>query len=121
MTKLIAMLILAAASRGDLIQRTPASAAGKTNPYADDRDAVLAGRKLFSHHCAACHGREAQGNGKAPPLAQPVVQNAAPGLLFHLITNGSLRRGMPSFAALPEPQRWQIVTYLKGLKQADVR
>lgn len=100
---------------GDLIQRTPASAAAKTNPYAGQRDAGLAGRKLFLRHCAACHGEQAQGYRKAPPLAQPLVHDAAAGTLFHAITNGSLRVGMPSFAAIPEPRRWQIITYLKGL------
>jgi hypothetical protein len=31
-----------------------------------------------------------------------------------VLTNGSLRGGMPSFASLPEPERWQIVEYLKS-------
>ena len=116
MTKLIVILMLAAASRGDLVQRAPASTVAKTNPYAGQREAWLAGRKLFAQHCAACHGEHAQGQGKAPPLVQPLVQSAPPGALFHVITNGSRWRAMPSFAALPEPQRWQIITYLKGLK-----
>jgi len=33
-----------------------------------------------------------------------------------VLRNGSLRHGMPSFAHLPEQQRWQIVTYLKSLQ-----
>jgi hypothetical protein len=27
----------------------------------------------------------------------------------------SLRRGMPSFAHLPESQRWQIITFLREM------
>jgi high-affinity iron transporter len=115
MKKLVVALIFAAALRGDLLDRVPASAASKANPSAGRRDARLAGRKLFAQHCAACHGQQAEGRGKAPPLMQPRVRGAAPGILFHAITNGSLRAGMPSFAAIPEPERWQIVTYLKGL------
>ena len=115
MKRLIVFVVFAAGLRGDLLQRAPASAAAKTNPLQGQRDAWLAGRKLFAHHCVACHGAQAEGRGKAPPLAQPLVRGAAPGILFHAITNGSLRAGMPSFAAIPEPQRWQIVTYLKSL------
>ena len=116
MKVLLAVLLLAGVVRGDLLERVPASAGAKTNPYEGRHDAVLAGRKLFVRHCAACHGQQAEGRGKAPPLAQERVHDAASGTLFHAITNGSLRVGMPSFAAIPEPQRWQIVTYLKGLK-----
>jgi len=54
---------------------------------------------------------------KAPPLNQADVQAAPAGALFWVLRNGSLKRGMPSFAHLPEAQRWQIVTYLKTLKQ----
>ena len=115
MKRLIVLVAFAAGLRGDLLQRVPASAAAKTNPWQGRHDAWLAGRKLFAHHCDACHGEQAEGHGKAPPLAQPLVRGAAPGTLFHAITDGSLRVGMPSFAAIPEPQRWQIVTYLKGL------
>jgi mono/diheme cytochrome c family protein len=115
MKQWMVLLVLAAGLRGDLLQRTPASAAARTNPYEGQDHARRAGRKLFAQHCAACHGEQAQGRGKAPPLAQPSVHAAAPGILFHAITNGSLRVGMPSFAAIPEPQRWQIITYLKGL------
>jgi mono/diheme cytochrome c family protein len=54
--------------------------------------------------------------GKAPPLNQADVHDASPAALFWVLRNGSLKRGMPSFAHLPEPQRWQIITYLKTLK-----
>jgi hypothetical protein len=39
--------------------------------------------------------------------------DASPGTLFWVLRNGSLRRGMPSFAHLPEPARWQIITFLQ--------
>jgi mono/diheme cytochrome c family protein len=48
-------------------------------------------------------------------LASPIVREAEPGKLFWILRNGSLRHGMPSFAHLPEEQRWQIVMYLKSL------
>jgi mono/diheme cytochrome c family protein len=50
-----------------------------------------------------------------PALVSPAVRSAPAGVIFWLLRNGSLRRGMPSFSHLPEQQRWQIVTYLKTL------
>jgi hypothetical protein len=45
-------------------------------------------------------------------------QNAEPGAIFWLITNGVSRRGMPVWSKLPEAQRWQIVKFIKSLKTA---
>lgn len=100
---------------GDLLQRVPPVAAKSCNPFGRSEPDRRAGAKLFRRECAACHGREAKGIGKAPPLASLLVRQAEPGTLFWILRNGSLRRGMPSFAHLPEEQRWQIVTYLKSL------
>jgi hypothetical protein len=47
------------------------------------------------------------------------VQNAADGEIFWLLRNGSLRRGMPSWSALPEPSRWQIIAYVKSLGKKE--
>jgi hypothetical protein len=47
------------------------------------------------------------------------VQQAPAGALFWSLANGSLNHGMPSFAHLPEPQRWQIVTFLHSLNQKE--
>lgn len=44
------------------------------------------------------------------------VQQATPGTLFWILTNGVVRRGMPVWSKLPEPQRWQLVTFLETLK-----
>jgi hypothetical protein len=33
-----------------------------------------------------------------------------------LLKNGNLRKGMPTWAALPEPMRWQIIAYVKSLR-----
>ena len=33
-----------------------------------------------------------------------------------LLTNGSMKNGMPSWSRLPEQQRWQIVSFLKSLQ-----
>jgi mono/diheme cytochrome c family protein len=108
---------LALAHGADLLQQAAAHAAPKINPFDDDNRARRAGAKLFARECAACHGEDARGIGKAPALRRADVEQAAPGTLFWILKNGSLYRGMPSFAHLPEQQRWQIVTFLKSLNK----
>jgi mono/diheme cytochrome c family protein len=113
---------VAGVNRGSLVQKAPAAAAELMNPLEGDEQAQRAGAKLYARECASCHGVMREGGRKAPPLIQPEVQEAPSGTLFWVLRNGSLHRGMPSFAHLPEAQRWQIVTFLKtGLNRADGR
>jgi len=97
------------------LRKAPAKAAAKPNPLEADPDAVAAGAKLFEMHCAECHGAAAGGGKKGPSLRAEEVQQATPGTLFWLLTNGVVRRGMPVWSRLPEPQRWQLVSYIKSL------
>jgi hypothetical protein len=98
------------------IGKAPKKEHTRRNPFENDPEAVIAGGKLFAQHCAECHGNMAEGGKKGPSLRQDVVENAAPGALFWVLTNGVVRRGMPVWSKLPEPQRWQIVSYLKSLQ-----
>lgn len=100
------------AHRPPLDQATPREAA-RANPYAGQPRAALAGGKLYRRECAACHGEAGEGTRRAPALAAPAVRNAAPGAVFEVLRNGSIRHGMPSYAHLSDAQRWQIVEYLK--------
>ena len=97
----------------------PSSARSRGNPLEEDPDAVAAGRKLFTRHCEECHGAEALGGKKAPSLLQEEVQSAEPGVLFWFLTNGNVRRGMPTWSKLPEAQRWQLVKFLKSLRTVN--
>ena len=97
------------------LAKAPEKARKRVNPLADDPEAIAAGRLLFEDHCAECHGDKAEGGKKGPNLRAPEVQNATPGTLFWLLTNGVVRKGMPVWSKLPEPQRWQLVRYLKSL------
>ena len=103
------------ASEPNLPQQSPPQQASKPNPMAGDSRAQKAGAKLFERECAACHGAGADGLGKAPSLRQPGVSQAPPGALYWILENGAIYHGMPSFAHLPEPERWQIVTFLQSL------
>lgn len=100
---------------GQVLARIPAKARAKCNPLANDPDATAAGRKLFEQHCAECHGETADGSKRGPSLRADALQQATPGEIFWILTNGVVRRGMPAWSKLPEPQRWQIVTWLRSL------
>jgi len=97
------------------LAKAPRKAAARRNPLEGDPDAVAAGGNLFELHCAECHGETAEGGRKGPSLRAVEVQQSPPGTLFWILTNGVVRRGMPVWSKLPEPQRWQIVTYVKSL------
>jgi len=87
----------------------------RANPYASQAEAIAAGGRVFADHCAKCHGEDALGRKKHPSLRTVEVQQATDGEIFWLLKNGALRKGMPSWSSLPEPTRWQVITYLKSL------
>lgn len=95
--------------------KAPEKARAKKNPLENDPEAIAAGKILFEQHCQECHGESAEGSKKAPSLRAAEVQNAEPGTIFWLVTNGVVRRGMPVWSKLPEAQRWQIVKFIKSL------
>ena len=101
------------------LTKAPAKAAARRNPLESDPEGVAGGGKLFAQHCAECHGEMAEGGKKGPSLLANEVQQATPGTLFWLLTNGVVRRGMPVWSKLPEPQRWQLVSYIKSLTPAS--
>jgi glucose/arabinose dehydrogenase/mono/diheme cytochrome c family protein len=98
-----------------VFHHAPLSAASLENPYRGQAPAAKAGGELYAVHCAACHGRSAEGTGNIPALAHGPVQSVPDGEVFWFITKGSISGAMPSWASLPEQQRWQLVTYLKTL------
>jgi len=100
------------------IENAPEKARAKRNPFEQNAEAVAAGKILFEQRCAECHGEAALGGKKAPSLRAVEVQGASPGAIFWILTNGVVRRGMPVWSKLPEPQRWQLVTYIKSLGRA---
>jgi glucose/arabinose dehydrogenase/mono/diheme cytochrome c family protein len=98
----------------------PASSAAAQNPHSTQADAQ-AGETIYQQKCAACHGPTAKGAGNVPALASGPTQTAKPGEIFWYITKGDMGNGMPSWASLPEEQRWQVVSYLKYLGGANAK
>jgi mono/diheme cytochrome c family protein len=97
------------------LQKAPEKARNRANPLQNDPDAVAAGAILFEQHCAECHGEAGRGGKKGPSLRAAEVQDATPGAIFWILTNGVVRKGMPVWSKLPEPRRWQLVRYVKSL------
>jgi glucose/arabinose dehydrogenase len=96
----------------------PPSSAQEKNPYGGQHAAIAAGAKLYTMNCGSCHGNNGRGTGNIPALSHGPTQSAPDGEVFWFITTGSVNNGMPSWGSMPEQKRWQIVTYLKSLKNA---
>jgi mono/diheme cytochrome c family protein len=107
---------VAALAIGVVAAGAAASARERANPYAGNITAAAAGRKLFLRHCASCHGEGAEGTRRAPALVSAGMRRSRAGELERFLRNGGMSRGMPSWSALPEQRRWQIVTYLESLQ-----
>jgi mono/diheme cytochrome c family protein len=104
-------------ARTPWVEKVPPREHERPNTMASNTDAAAAGRLLYSDHCAKCHGDDADGKGKRPSLRSVRVQEVAtPGDLHWFLKNWNLGRGMPSWSKLPDQQIWQLVTYLKSLR-----
>lgn len=98
-----------------VLAKAPEKFRTKQNPMSKDRDAPKAGGILFREHCQECHGAAATGGKKGPNLRVSEVQEASDGTIFWILSNGVVGKGMPVWSKLPEPQRWQLVSYIKSL------
>lgn len=110
-----AVFLCIAAGDGAWLKDVPDADRQKVNPYAGQKDAIDAGNRIYLDKCAKCHGDDGTGRKKKPSLRTDRVQKATDGELFWLLKNGSLKHGMPSWSAMPQPMRWQVVTFVKSL------
>jgi len=91
-------------------------------PSINDRQAAE-GRALFEAFCAACHGKDGDGDGPlVPKIPNPPaytsarVREMSAGRIFHVITFGSGR--MPAHASQIAPhERWLIAAHVGTLQQ----
>src|SRR5579859_4540021 len=93
----------------------PASAKAMKNPLAGQAAAVDAGKLIYTRNCLACHGKTLQGTGNVPSLVDGKLKGVTAGELFWFITKGDKDNGMPSWAALPDEQRWQVVSFVEAM------
>lgn len=101
--------------------QAPAATRLLKNPYQPgDKAAIQAGTALYMTHCASCHGNSAMGSGNIPSLAKGPAQGAADSEVFWFIGHGSPQNGMPP-SGLSGTQNWQIVSFIKSLKNAPFK
>jgi mono/diheme cytochrome c family protein len=115
---LLPAALLSGAADGSWLKNVPTRDHEKTSPYRGQLDAIAAGRRIFVDRCSQCHGENAEGTKKRPPLrSNRVQQQATEGDLHWLLVNGNMRKGMPSWAKLPDQQIWQVISYVKSLHE----
>ena len=83
------------------------------------------GHSFYQTSCASCHGDRGRGNGAAAKsLTVPVpaigdsraTPTLTPTLIYNVVSVGIRETPMPSFAALPPQERWNIVNYVYTLR-----
>jgi putative copper export protein/mono/diheme cytochrome c family protein len=108
-----------------LIPATPTSYQASPEPFTAAN--IAAGDAVFQQRCVACHG--VQGEGDGPFAAQSPIPPAdlmmhlpmhPEGDFFSYITDGLDDGIMPSFAAIPTAQRWDIVRALEARYDAKM-
>jgi glucose/arabinose dehydrogenase len=113
---LLSLLPIAALHAADQpFHDAPASAKAQKNPYAGQASAAGAGKQVYARNCLACHGKAGQGTGNVPSLVDGKLEGVSAGEIFWFITKGDKDNGMPSWAALPDEKRWQVVTYVEAM------
>lgn len=97
------------------------SMAGLRNPHAISEASLLNGRKYYQINCAVCHGDAGNGDGPASKLGVPgislvtdITKGRTDGYIFGMIRNG--RGLMPSYNRIEDPDRWDVVNYIRGLQ-----
>lgn len=108
--------------------KAPAELYARTNPLEASRGNRRAGQKLYhkisNPACAACHGKEGEGNGPLADQFMPRPRNFSctetidgipDGQLHWIIKNGSPGTAMPAFGYFTDEEIWQLVMYLRQL------
>jgi mono/diheme cytochrome c family protein len=105
---------------------TPANATAMAviaNPTPADSASVNRGRINYQINCAVCHGSLGKGDGVVmkyglfPPAIGTATSPAAgytDGYIFGVIRNG--KGLMPTYNRIEEPDRWDIINYLRTLQ-----
>jgi mono/diheme cytochrome c family protein len=121
---IVAAALLACAAGGayyfDLLK---AALAG--NPIPRSPQSIERGRRLFEHHCKACHGPGAVGDGPAvaslPKRPKDLTRIAPPpifpdGVVAYRIANGG--EVMPAWkTVLSAEEIWDLINFIRSLRR----
>jgi len=82
-------------------------------------DALKSGEKLYSQHCASCHGTDGRGGTGVPLTNKSFQQQVSNEFLFNTIKHGRPGRVMPSFSYhLNDKEIHAIVAHLRSFTDA---
>jgi len=111
-----------------LLGDTPVAFPNMKNPITDKAASASRGEKLFVNNCVKCHGFTGNGYGTVAhgfttwPRQLWAWNNTGPetdGYLFWFITNG--RSDMPPWGLiLSENERWDLINYIKTIKNPEI-
>lgn len=104
----------------------PEAYRGKRSSIAQTSEMIASGSKLYSEHCASCHGKAGMGDGDAgrelsPPPARLSyfvrMPMAADDYLLWAISEGGIPfgTGMPAFKdMLSTDEIWRMIAYMRA-------
>jgi mono/diheme cytochrome c family protein len=104
--------------------KAPESADKLINAVPSNSESIEQGKQIFKKLCWTCHGNTGKGDGPASKSLKPKpadfssldFNEQTDGAIFWKITEG--RGNMASYkSSLSVKQRWQLVNYLRTLKQ----
>jgi cation:H+ antiporter len=98
-------------------EHVPQADHARANPAAGRPESVALGEAAYRAHCQSCHREGARGDQNGhPSLRSARLRKATDGDIEWFLRQGEMGQGMPSWASLPQNERWQIVTYLKSIQ-----
>ena len=116
---LVAISIAAVSAQGESSPEVPDPYAGLENPFSWADSAVQEeGSAVYRQSCLGCHGVDGSNLSGSDFSAEAYPQHLEenPALLFWILTEGSLERGMPPYkSSLSDEQRWKVLTYAWSL------
>ena len=87
----------------------------------NSRADLLQGQKLFTVHCARCHGAKGEGS-RGPALNRPKLPRAADdAALLDIIDNGIRGTEMPGAGAMDEREEKLVAAYVRSLGRIPAR
>lgn len=111
-----------AAERGEI----PARFRDMRNPVGHSVPAIMRGARLYSRHCASCHGADGEGGGPRAQKASPTLPSLAhsieqpystdPYLIWTILQGGKpLGTDKPAFESkISERDAWRIISFMRA-------